>query len=530
MPKQLKFDIEARAALLSGIDKLTDAVQKTMGPQGRTVMIQTNQMVPTVTKDGVTVAKSIFLEDPYENMGAQMAKDVASKTADSAGDGTTTATVLARAIASANLQNAIAGSNPIDLKTGSDKAVDLIVAELENMKEDIKGKDDIKKIATISGNNDSDIGELIADAMEKVGDDGILTIENSPTTETYLDFVEGMEYARGYMSPHFVNVEEKALVEYNDVNILLFDGTITTAKELVGVLDTTAKSGKPLLIIAENIEVEPLNMLILNKLKGGLKVCAIKAPGFGEAIAPILEDIAIQTGGYVVSPSMGHKLDDVRDEKIFGTAKRLIVTSDNTTIVEGGGSDEKILERSEYVKALIGNTESKFEAERVKDRLAKLTGGVGIIKVGGQTEAERQERKDRVDDALSATRAAVLEGILPGGGTALLRAAQTVKKQEVTFATDDEEKGFNTILKAIAAPLKQIAYNAGLTPEVILTKVEDLEGSFGYNAKTHKYEDLVVAGVIDPYKVTKSALKNASSIANMILITDCLIVEKPVTK
>ena len=530
MPKQLKFDTEAREALLSGIDILTDAVQTTMGPQGRTVMIQTRNMIPTVTKDGVSVAKSIFLEDPYENMGAQMAKDVASKTADLAGDGTTTATVLARAIAKANLLNATAGSNPIELKTGSDKAVDMIIAELENIKQDINGKEDIKKIASISGNNDSTIGDLIADAMEKVGDDGVLTIENSPTADTYLDFVEGMQYKRGYMSPHFVNVEDKASVEFNDVSILLFDGIIQTAAEIVGVLDITAKTGKPLLIIAEDIEAEALQMLIINKLKGGLKVCAIKAPGFGEAIGPILEDIAIQTGGFIVSPAKGNKLSDIRDEKVFGSAKKVIITSEDTTVIEGNGNDEKILERAEYIKALLDNTQSMYEIERIKDRLAKLTGGVGVIKVGGQTEVERQEKKDRVDDALSATRAAVLEGVVPGGGTALVRAAQAVKLTKVVFSTADEEKGFNTILNAVKEPLKQIARNSGLVPDMILAIVESETGAFGYNAKTHHYEDLVVSGVIDPFKVTKSALKNASSIANLILTTDCLIVEKPITK
>ena len=527
MPKELKFESEAQKALLSGIDKLTDAVQTTMGPQGRTVMIQINNPVPLVTKDGVSVAKSISLEDPYENMGAQMAKDVASKTADLAGDGTTTATVLARAIAHEFHKNVIAGANPIEMKSGADMAVEDLTYCLESIKSDLQGSEDIKKIATISGNNDSSIGDIIAEAMEATGDDGIITIESSPTAETYLDTVEGMEYDRGYVSPHFVTNEDKSLVEFEKPYILLYHGKISSANEVIKPIEFARKDNRPLLIIAEEIEEEAITTLLLNKIKGGLKIAAIKSPGFGESIGPILEDIAIQTKGYCISSKLGHKLDDIQGPQAFGSADKIIISSETTTIINGHGDDDKIESRAENLKSQLGFFESKFETERIKDRIAKLTGGICVIRVGGQTDAERQERKDRFDDALSATKAAVLEGIVAGGGTALVRASNVCKANADLDDYPNKKIGYMAICDAVTQPLKQIAINAGQVPEVVLKNVMDGEGSFGYDAKENKYKDMIDAGIIDPVKVTKSALKNASSIANLILTTNCLIVEKP---
>lgn len=525
MPKELIFEASAHEALLSGIEKLANAVQVTLGPKGKTVMIQSRTLVPVVTKDGVTVAKSIYLEDSFENMGAQMAKDVASKTADIAGDGTTTATVLAYYIAKEGLKNITAGSSSTDVKRGIDKAVDAIIEQLSKSKIAISGKKDIAKIASISANNDPILGQLIADAMEKVGDDGILTIKESSSSETFLDVVEGMQYDRGYASPYFVNNEEKASVEFDNANILLYDGRIETTKDIVQPINLAGQSGKPLLIIAESFSDECLATIILNRVKGGLNIAAIKAPGFGEEIGPILGDIAIQTGGLVISQANGATLAHATKE-VLGTAASITITSETTMIVEGGGKDETIIKRVEQVKSLIADSQSNFQTERLKDRLAKLAGGVGVIYVGGQTEAERQEKKDRVDDALAATRAGVAEGIVPGGGLALIRAAQTLNISDISFDNDDEKVGFKVILNACEAPLKQIVKNAGGQTEVILNDVKTRTGANGYNAKSGKFEDLLEAGIIDPVKVTKTALKNAASIAGLILTTDCVIVEQ----
>ena len=525
MTKELMFEASAHEALLNGIEKLAQAVQVTLGPKGKTVLIQSNTPVPTVTKDGVTVAKAIYLKNQFENMGAQMAKDVASKTADIAGDGTTTATVLSYFIAKEGLKNITAGSSSTDVKRGIDKAVDILVQILNESQIAINGKKDIAKIAAISSNNDNELGQLIADAMEKVGDDGILTIKESSSSETFLDVVEGMQYDRGYASPHFINNEEKATVEFENANILLYDGRIESANEIVQPINIANRTNKPLLIIAEDFSDEALATIILNKVKGGLSVAAIKAPGFGEAVGPVLQDIAIQTGGLVISQANGATLADA-DARVLGTAKSIVISSETTMIIEGAGSDEAIIKRAEQVKSLIADSQSMFETERLKDRLAKLAGGVGVIYVGGQTEAERQEKKDRVDDALAATRAAVSEGIVPGGGIALIRASQSIDWSKVTFTNDDEKVGFNVIMKACEAPLKQIVRNAGGQVEVVLNRVKSEKGAIGYNAKTDTFEDLLEAGVIDPVKVTKSALKNAASIAGLILTTDCVIVNE----
>tara|TARA_R110001606_G_scaffold134259_1_gene270613 strand:- start:21289 stop:22872 length:1584 start_codon:yes stop_codon:yes gene_type:complete len=525
MPKELIFEASAHEALLSGIEKLANAVRVTLGPKGKTVMIQANALVPIVTKDGVTVAKSIWLEDPFENLGAQMTKDVASKTADIAGDGTTTATVLAYIIAKEGLKNITAGSSSTDVKRGIDKAVIKIIEKLDASRVAISGKKDITKIASISANNDNILGQLIADAMEKVGDSGILTIRESSSSETFLEVVEGMQYDRGYASPFFVNNEEKASVEFENANILLYDGRIESAQDIVQPINLARQSGKPLLIIAEDFSDESLATIILNRVRGGLSIAAIKAPGFGESVGPVLGDIAIQTGGLVISQANGATLSQATKE-VLGSAASITITSETTTIVEGDGKDEAVLKRVEQVKSLIADSQSKFETERLKDRLAKLAGGVGVIYVGGQTEAERQEKKDRVDDALAATRAGVSEGIVPGGGLALIRAAQSLDINNISFDNDDEKVGFKVILNACEAPLKQIVKNAGGQVEVVLNTVKSAIGSTGYNARTNVFEDLLDAGIIDPVKVTKSALKNAASIASLILTTDCVIVEK----
>lgn len=524
MAKQLKFDTNAREALLSGIDQLANAVKVTLGPKGRNVMLSKSFGAPAVTKDGVSVAKEIELEDPYENMGAQMAKEVASKTADIAGDGTTTATVLAQAIAKEGLKNVAAGANPMDLKRGLDSAVTSIVAALEESSKKVNGKAEIAQVATISANNDEEIGNLIADAMERVGEDGVITIEESKTAETTLDVVEGMQFDRGYLSPYFATDTEKMVANLENAAILLYDKKISNMKDILPILEGVAKSGRPLLIIAEDVDGEALATLVVNKLRGSLKVAAVKAPGFGDRRKAMLEDIAILTGGLVVSEETGAKLDEVGPE-VLGTAKTVTIDKDNTTIVEGAGESDAISGRVGLIRSQIEDTTSEYDREKLQERLAKLAGGVAVINVGAATEVEMKEKKDRVDDALAATRAAVEEGIVAGGGVALIRAATSVDIEAIE--NHDQKLGAQIILKATEAPLRQIVTNAGLEGSVIVNKVKELEGSNGYNAKTDVYEDLLAAGVIDPAKVTKSALKNAASIAALVLTTECVVADLP---
>lgn len=524
MAKQLKFDTSAREALLSGIDQLANAVKVTLGPKGRNVMLSKSFGAPSVTKDGVSVAKEIELEDPYENMGAQMAKEVASKTADIAGDGTTTATVLAQAIAKEGFKNVAAGANPMDLKRGLDSAVDTIVAALESSSKKLNGKSEIAQVATISANNDEKIGNLIADAMERVGEDGVITIEESKTAETTLDVVEGMQFDRGYLSPYFATDTEKMVTNLENAAILLYDKKISNMKDILPILEGVAKSGRPLLIIAEDVDGEALATLVVNKLRGSIKVAAVKAPGFGDRRKAMLEDIAILTGGLVVSEETGAKLDEVGPE-VLGTAKTVTIDKDNTTIVEGAGQSENITGRVSQIRSQIEDTSSEYDREKLQERLAKLAGGVAVINVGAATEVEMKEKKDRVDDALAATRAAVEEGIVAGGGVALIRAAASVDME--SFEDHDQKLGAKIILKAAEAPLRQIVTNAGLEGSVIVNKVRELAGSEGYNAKTDAFEDLLAAGVIDPTKVTKSALKNAASIASLVLTTECVVADLP---
>ena len=523
MAKQLKFDVAAREALMKGVDKLANAVKVTLGPKGRNVMIARSFGAPNVTKDGVTVAKEVELEDAYENLGAQMAKEVANKTSDAAGDGTTTATVLAQAITREGLKNVAAGANPMDIKRGMDAAVDAVIAEVGKMAVKINGKEHIAQVATISANNDPEIGELLANAMEKVGNDGVITIEESKTAETVLDVVEGMQFDRGYLSPYFVTNTDSMEVALENPFILLYDKKISTMKDLLPMLEYVAKQGKSLLIIAEDVDGEALATLVVNKMRGTLKVAAVKAPGFGDRRKAMLEDIAILTGGMLVSEDTGAKLEDA-PVTVLGKAKSITITKDNTTIVEGAGDAASIKGRIGQIKKQIEATTSDYDREKLQERLAKLAGGVAVIKVGAATEVEMKEKKDRVDDAMHATRAAVEEGIVPGGGVALIRAEKAI--DALTFDNADQKTGAAIIRRAIEEPLRQIVQNAGLEGSVVVNKVKEGKDGFGYNAKTDTYEDLIKAGVIDPAKVTRTALKNASSIASMILTTDCVITEK----
>ena len=523
MAKQLKFDVAAREALMKGVDKLANAVKVTLGPKGRNVMIARSFGAPNVTKDGVTVAKEVELEDAYENLGAQMAKEVANKTSDAAGDGTTTATVLAQAITREGLKNVAAGANPMDIKRGMDAAVDAVIAEVGKMAVKINGKEHIAQVATISANNDPEIGELLANAMEKVGNDGVITIEESKTAETVLDVVEGMQFDRGYLSPYFVTNTDSMEVALENPFILLYDKKISTMKDLLPMLEYVAKQGKSLLIIAEDVDGEALATLVVNKMRGTLKVAAVKAPGFGDRRKAMLEDIAILTGGMLVSEDTGAKLEDA-PVTVLGKAKSITITKDNTTIVEGAGDAASIKGRIAQIKKQIEATTSDYDREKLQERLAKLAGGVAVIKVGAATEVEMKEKKDRVDDAMHATRAAVEEGIVPGGGVALIRAEKAI--DALKFDNADQKTGAAIIRRAIEEPLRQIVQNAGLEGSVVVNKVKEGKDGFGYNAKTDTYEDLIKAGVIDPAKVTRTALKNASSIASMILTTDCVITEK----
>nr|WP_315012751.1 chaperonin GroEL [uncultured Capnocytophaga sp.] len=524
MAKDIKFDIDAREGLKRGVDALANAVKVTLGPRGRNVIISKSFGSPQVTKDGVTVAKEIELEDALENMGAQMVKEVASKTNDLAGDGTTTATVLAQAIVKEGLKNVASGANPMDLKRGIDKAVAKIVEHLAKQAKEVgSSSEKIKQVASISANNDDTIGELIAQAFEKVGKEGVITVEEAKGTDTYVDVVEGMQFDRGYLSPYFVTDSEKMVAELDHPYILLYDKKISTMKDLLPVLEPVAQSGKPLLIIAEDIDGEALATLVVNKLRGTLRIAAVKAPGFGDRRKAMLEDIAILTGGTVIAEERGFTLENATID-MLGTAERVSIDKDNTTIVNGAGKSDNIKARVAQIKAQIENTSSDYDREKLQERLAKLSGGVAVLYIGAASEVEMKEKKDRVDDALHATRAAVEEGIVAGGGIALLRAKNVLGKLKPLNA--DEETGIKIIFKALEAPLRTIVENAGVEGSVIVARVlEASRDAYGYNAKTGSYTDMFKAGIIDPKKVTRVALENAASVAGMILTTECALVD-----
>lgn len=521
--KDILFDADARTKLKVGVDKLANAVKVTLGPAGRNVLIDKKFGAPTSTKDGVTVAKEIELADSIENMGAQMVREVASKTSDVAGDGTTTATVLAQAIYREGLRNVAAGARPIDLKRGIDRAVKEVVVELRNISRNISGKKEIAQVGTISANNDPEIGELIAEAMEKVGKDGVITVEEAKGMDTELKVVEGMQFDRGYLSPYFVTNPETMEAELEDPLILIHDKKISNMKELLPILEKSAQSGRPLLIIAEDIEGEALATLVVNKLRGTLKVCAVKAPGFGDRRKAMLEDIAILTGGTVVSEEKGYKLENAT-VAYLGQASRVSLDKDNTTIVEGKGSQEDIKARINEIKGQIEKSTSDYDTEKLQERLAKLSGGVAVLNIGASTEVEMKEKKARVEDALHATRAAVQEGIVVGGGVALLRAAKGLANASAD--NEDQKTGIDIVRRALEEPLRQIVANTGTTDgAVVLEKVQAGEGDFGFNARTEKYENLVEAGVVDPTKVTRSALENAASVAGLLLTTEAAITD-----
>ncbi|MCL4141511.1 UNVERIFIED_CONTAM: hypothetical protein GTU68_006408 [Idotea baltica] len=521
MPKEISFDSEARAKLKAGIDALANAVKVTLGPKGRNVVIQKSFGAPIITKDGVTVAKEIELEDAIENMGAQMVKEVASKTADLAGDGTTTATVLAQAIVTAGMKNVTSGANPMDLKRGIDKATGAIIEHLKGQSEVI-GDDyeKIKQVGSISANNDNEIGALIADAMKRVSKDGVITVEEARGTETYVDEVLGMQFDRGYLSPYFVTNSEEMVSEYENPLILIHDKKISNVQDIVPILEKASQAGRPLLMIAEDVESQALGVLVVNRLRGGLKVVAVKAPGFGDRRKAMLEDIAILTGGTVISEEQGYKLDAVELDHL-GSCEKITVDKDNTTIVNGGGTEELINARINQIKSQIETTTSDYDREKLQERLAKLSGGVAVLYVGAPTEVEMKEKKDRVDDALHATRAAVEEGIVAGGGVAILRAMKAL--DNIKAVNEDEAIGIQIVRKAIEAPIRIISQNAGVEGSVVLQKVMEGKGDFGYNARTNVYEAMKAAGIIDPTKVTRIALENAASIAGMVLTTECVI-------
>ena len=522
--KFLEFSTEARARLKRGVDQLADAVKVTLGPKGRNVVIDKKFGTPTVTKDGVTVAKEVELEDEIENMGAQMVKEVATKTSDLAGDGTTTATVLAQAIYREGLKSVTAGANPMALKRGIESAVETVVAELKKISVPTSGRKDIKQVATISANGDAEIGDKIADAMDKVGKDGVITVEEAKSLETTLETVDGMQFDRGYLSPYFITDPEKMECTIEDAYILIYDKKISTMKDLLPVLEKVAQSGRPMLIVAEDVEGEALATLVVNKLRGTLKVCAVKAPGFGDRRKEMLRDIAILTGGQVISEELGLKLENTTLNDL-GRAKRVIVDKDNTTVVDGKGKDDQIDGRKAEIKAQIDKSTSDYDKEKLQERLAKLAGGVAVLNVGAATETEMKEKKARVEDALHATRAAVEEGIVPGGGVALLWCQKSLDK---TKGHDDDEKtGIEIVRRALEEPIRIIAQNAGAEGAIVVGKVkESKDKNFGYNAQTDKFEDLVASGVIDPTKVTRTALQNAASIAGLLLTTECVVVEK----
>ncbi len=525
MSKEISFNADAREKLKSGIDALANAVKVTLGPKGRNVVIQKSFGAPTITKDGVSVAKEIELEGPVENMGAQMVKEVASKTADIAGDGTTTATVLAQAMVTAGMKNVTAGANPMDLKRGIDKAVKVVIEDLKKQTEVI-GDDfeKVKQVGAISANNDDEIGSLIADAMKRVSKDGVITVEEAKGTDTYVDEVLGMQFDRGYLSPYFVTNTDDMITEYENPFILIHDKKISNMQDILPVLEKVVSTNRPLLIIAEDIESQALGVLVVNRLRAQLKIVAVKAPGFGDRRKAMLEDIAILTGGTVISEEKGYKLENA-DLEHLGTAEKITVDKDNTTIVNGGGDEDAIKSRINQIKAQIETTTSDYDREKLQERLAKLAGGVAVLYVGAATEVEMKEKKDRVDDALHATRAAVEEGIVAGGGVALVRTIDAIA--DMKGANEDETIGIQIVKKALEAPLRIIADNAGVEGSVVLREVQSQKGSFGYNARTDVYEDLKKAGVIDPTKVTRIALENAASIAGMVLTTECVINDKP---
>ena len=525
MAKEIKYDMEARDLLKKGVDELANAVKVTLGPKGRNVIIEKKFGAPHITKDGVSVAKEIELSDPYENMGAQMVKEVASKTGDDAGDGTTTATILAQAIINVGLKNVTAGANPMDLKRGIDKAVAKVVESIKSQAKEV-GDDynKIEQVATISANNDNEIGKLIADAMAKVKKEGVITVEEAKGMETTVDIVEGMQFDRGYLSPYFVTNTEKMEVEFDNPFILIHDKKISSLKEILPILEATAQAGRPLLIIAEDIDGEALTTLVVNRLRGALKVCAVKAPGFGDRRKEMLEDIAILTGGLVVTEEKGIKLENATIE-MLGTAEKVTINKDNTTIVNGAGAKEAIAERVAQIKAQIEATKSDYDREKLQERLAKLAGGVAVLYVGAPSEVEMKEKKDRVDDALSATRAAVEEGIVPGGGVAYIRASEAIRN--LKGDNEDETTGIHIVARAIEEPLRQIAANAGVEGSVIINKIREGKGDFGYNARTDEYVNMFEAGVIDPTKVSRVALENAASVAGMFLTTECAITDIP---
>ncbi|MEW6380529.1 MAG: chaperonin GroEL [bacterium] len=521
MPKQLLYDEEARNSILKGVNKLADAVKVTLGPKGRNVVLDKKFGSPTITKDGVTVAKDIELEDPFENMGAQMVKEVASKTSDVAGDGTTTATVLAQAIYREGAKNVTAGANPMALKRGIEKSVEAAVAAIKSLSKQTRSKKEISQVGTISANNDATIGDLIAEAMDKVGKDGVITVEEAKGMETSLEFVEGMQFDRGYLSPYFVTDPERMETVLENPAILLHEKKISNMKDLLPILEQIAKMGKPLLIVAEDVEGEALATLVVNKLRGTLNVAAVKAPGFGDRRKAMLEDIAILTGGKVISEDLGIKLENIRVDDL-GQAKRVTIDKDNTTIVEGAGRPSDLEGRIKQIKVQIEETTSDYDREKLQERLAKLVGGVAVINVGAATETEMKEKKARVEDAMNATRAAVEEGIVPGGGVALLRAIPAIDKLGLQ---DDELIGANIVRRALEEPIRQIASNAGMEGSIVVQKVKEAEGPFGFNAQTNQYEDLIEAGIIDPTKVTRTALQNAASIAGLMLTTEALITD-----
>src|SRR4249919_1983673 len=526
MPKQLKFDEEARAALLRGVNIMAEAVKATLGPKGRNVVIDKKFGSPTITKDGVTVAKEIELKDKYENMGAQMLKEVASKTSDVAGDGTTTATVLAQAIFREGLRNVTAGANPMGLKRGIEAAVEAVTDELKKLSKSTKDKKEIAQVATIASNNDKTIGNLIAEAMEKVGKDGVITVEESKSADTVLDVVEGMQFDRGYLSPYFVTDPERMEVVLEDALVLIHEKKISVMKDMLPLLEQVARSGKPFLIIAEDIEGEALATLVVNKLRGTLHTAAVKAPGFGDRRKAMLEDIATLTGGKALTDDLGIKLENIKIEDL-GKAKKVTIDKDNTTIVEGDGTKSGIEGRVKQLRTQVEDTTSDYDREKLQERLAKLVGGVAIIKVGAATETEMKEKKARVEDAMHATKAAVEEGIVPGGGVALLRAAKALDGLKLE---GDQKVGMQIIRRAIEEPMRHIATNAGAEGSIVVAKVKEMKQDEGFNAATEAYEDLVKAGVIDPAKVVRNALQNASSIASLLLTTEALVSEIPEEK
>ena len=524
MAKQIIFDADARGALKRGVDQLASAVKVTLGPKGRNVIIEKKFGSPTITKDGVTVAKEIELEDKLENVGAQMVKEVASKTNDVAGDGTTTATVLAQAIMTAGLKNVTAGANPMDLKRGIDKAVSQVIEHLRSQSRDIEGRSEIAQVGAISANNDEAIGTFIADAFDKVGKDGVITVEEARGTETTLEVVEGMQFDRGYLSPYFVTNPDDMETVLEDAHLLIFDKKISAMKDLLPILEKIAQTSAPLLVIAEDVEGEALATMVVNKLRGTLRVAAVKAPGFGDRRKAMLEDIAVLTGGTVISEEKGYRLENATLDYL-GKAKRVVIDKDTTVIVDGSGSSDQIKARINQIKQQIETTTSDYDREKLQERLAKLSGGVAVLKIGAATEPEMKEKKARFEDALSATRAAMEEGIVPGGGIALIRSIRALDK--VNTDNEDQNVGVNIVRRALEEPLRQIVANAGVEGSIVAQKVKEGEGDFGYNARTETYEALVSAGVIDPTKVVRAALENASSVSGLLLTTEAVVADQP---